>query len=469
MSRAIAILLTAVLLVPTAALADDYSDADYRDYDLDSQQRGNARQPAQLTDPAYAQAFLGAGADTFLSDAGQAVNDLRAGRLYTGAGRYVPGGSAGDPRYYYDVSSTEIAFTARTGAKLTGHVWAPIDAPGRRPGVVITSGSIQGYEAMYFWAARDLARHGYLVLTWDAQGQGRSEGVGHAPGSPAPTLDGVPFQQPANFVEATVDALEFFLSTPADPYVPPTWTAEDAAASQAAADGVEHLDAHNPLHALLDADQIGLAGHSLGGTGVGTVQQCSEEGEAWRDLTELCNDRSYPIRAVVGWDGLPAGVTPVVPAMEQNADGYFFTTTPQQSAPDPAANLGPFDAWTTAGLDAFSLTVRGGTHLEWCDLPYLLPATTYGTDMATVYTTAWFDRYLAPEDDVREAALQTLLTTAEAPADEPWSGANLSGSRASAYRLTTLADQPSVLQTLDLRATAGWAAVGDWAAIMAEG
>ncbi len=80
MSRAIAILLTAVLLVPTAALADDYSDADYRDYDLDSQQRGNARQPAQLTDPAYAQAFLGAGADTFLSDIGLSIPAGEKGR-----------------------------------------------------------------------------------------------------------------------------------------------------------------------------------------------------------------------------------------------------------------------------------------------------------------------------------------------------------------------------------------------------
>ena len=468
-SRITAALVVAMLLVPSAALADDYTDADYRDYDIDSLQRGNGRQPAQATDPAFAEAFVGAGVDTWLSDAGQAANDLRAGRLYTGAGRYVPGGSAGDPRYYYDVTSTEVAFTARTGAKLTGHVWAPVDAPGRRPGVVITSGSIQGYEAMYFWAARDLARHGYLVLTWDAQGQGRSEGVGHAPGSAMPTFDGVPFQQSANFVEATVDALEFFLSTPDAPYVPPTWTEEDAAAAREAADGVEQLDAVNPLHALLDGDTIGLAGHSLGGSGVSAVQQCSEEGTVWTTLSELCNDRSYPIRAVVGWDGLSGGVTPVVPAMDQNADGYFFNTTPQFSSPDPEANLAPFDAWTAAGLDAYSLTVRGGTHLEWCDLPYLLPATTYGTEMATVYTTAWFDRYLAPEDATRTGALDTLLTAPTADADQPESGTNLSGSRASAYRLTTLDVTPAVLETRDLRATAGWAEVGDWAAILAEG
>jgi hypothetical protein len=463
-----------VVGLPSPALADDYTDADYRDYDLDSQRRGNGRQPAQATDPAYGQAFVGAGADSWLADAGRAANDVRAGRVYTGGGRWIPGGSAGDPRAYYDVTSTEVAFTARTGAKLTGHVWAPIGAPGERPGVVITSGSIQGYEAMYFWAARDLARNGYTVLTWDAQGQGRSEGVGHAPGSPAPTMDGVPFQQPANFVEATVDALEFFLSTPDDPYVPPTWTAEEAAAAQAAAEGVEQLDGHNPLFGLLDHDRIGLAGHSLGGTGVGTVQQCSDEGEVWRTLPELCNGGSYPIRAVVGWDGLPGGVTPVVPAMDQNADGYFFSTTPQPTAPGAESNLGPFDAWSAAGLDAYSLTIRGGTHLEWCDLPYLLPATTYGTGLATFYTTAWFDRYLAPEPTTRLAALEDLLSAPEARDGEPWSGTNLSASRASAYRLTLppggagAGAGAAVAETRDLRATAGWAAVGDWAGANAE-
>jgi hypothetical protein len=464
--------LTAVPAAP--ALADDYSDADYRAYDIDAQQRGNGRQPAQLTDVDYGLAFLGAGTDSFLDDMGTVANDLRAGRIYTGGGRYIPGGSAGDPRHYYDVTRTPVAFSARTGAKLQGHVWAPVDAPGERPGIVITSGSIQGYEAMYHWAARDLARAGYLVLSWDAQGQGRSEGVGHAPGDPTPTFDGVPFQQAANFVEATVDALEFLLSTPADPYVPPTWTAEEAAEAQAAAEGVEQLDGHNPLFGLLDHENVGLAGHSLGATGAGTVQQCSDEGTVWQTLA-LCGGRSYPIRTVVGWDGLPGGVTPVVPAMDQGADGYFFNTSPAFSAPDPESSLGAFDAWTAAGLDSYSLTVRGGTHLEWCDLPYLLPATTYGTELATAYTTAWFDRYLAPEAETRAAALATLLALPTAPAEEPVSGHNLSGSRLSAYRLTTdAAGAPGdlggeVLQTRDLRAAAGWAPVGEWAEIMAEG
>ena len=139
---ALLILLLALALLPAVpAAADDYADPDYLAYDLDAMARTQGRQVAQATDPVgYGLPFIGAGIDTFISDAGQAVNDLRAGRIYGGGGRWIPGGSAGDPRFYYDVSMTEIAFTARTGAKLLGHVWAPIDAPpGPRPGVVITS------------------------------------------------------------------------------------------------------------------------------------------------------------------------------------------------------------------------------------------------------------------------------------------------------------------------------------------
>jgi alpha-beta hydrolase superfamily lysophospholipase len=54
------------------------------------------------------------------------------------------------------------------------------------PGVVITTGSVQGSERMYWWLAQDLAERGYVVLTYDVQGQGTS----------------------------TKDAIDFFLSTP---------------------------------------------------------------------------------------------------------------------------------------------------------------------------------------------------------------------------------------------------------------
>ena len=44
---------------------------------------------------------------------------------------------------------------------------------------MITTGSVQGSERMYWWLAQDLAERGYVVLTYDVQGQGRSETFPH--------------------------------------------------------------------------------------------------------------------------------------------------------------------------------------------------------------------------------------------------------------------------------------------------
>jgi len=52
------------------------------------------------------------------------------------------------------------------------------------------------------------------------------------------------------------------------------------------------------------------------------------------------------------------------------------------------------------------MTVRGGTHLEWVDVPYILPSTTYGVDMAAFYTLAWIERYAAPTAPRRASSLR---------------------------------------------------------------
>ena len=100
---------------------------------------------------------------------------------------------------------------------LTGHVWATRSGPAKRPGIVITNGSVQASETLYWFAAQALAKAGYVVLTFDPQGQGQSDEQGESPdqneGSPAQT-DGRPFY------DGTEDALNFFFSTPSHPYVP---------------------------------------------------------------------------------------------------------------------------------------------------------------------------------------------------------------------------------------------------------
>src|SRR6266513_5741979 len=86
-----------------------------------------------------------------------------------------------------------------------------------RPGIVITNGSVQADEQLYWYAAQTLAKDGYVVLTFDPQGQGQSDTQGESPdqqeGTPAQS-DGRPF------FDGTEDAIDFFLSGPTHPYEP---------------------------------------------------------------------------------------------------------------------------------------------------------------------------------------------------------------------------------------------------------
>src|SRR5689334_5817402 len=118
------------------------------------------------------------------------------------SGQLVLGWNSGNP-YRYDWfgkrgSMVSVSYTNRYGAMIQGDVFAPL--PGARdpyigkalhgpyPGVVITTGLVQGSEKMYWWLAQDLAERGYVVLTYDVQGQGRSETLPHQG-----PLDAVPF------------------------------------------------------------------------------------------------------------------------------------------------------------------------------------------------------------------------------------------------------------------------------------
>src|SRR3954465_10499563 len=128
-------------------------------------------------------------------------------------------GCAGDARLYdwadkgYGIVQP-ILFTARSGATISGHVWATKAGPAKRPGIVITNGSVQAAEQLYWFAAQTLAKSGYVVLTSDPQGQGQSDEQGEAPdqneGSPAQS-DGRPF------FDGTEDALNSSPSTPPRP------------------------------------------------------------------------------------------------------------------------------------------------------------------------------------------------------------------------------------------------------------
>jgi hypothetical protein len=351
--------------------------------------------------------------------------------------------ATGDPALYPDVDSRDFygtsgerhraAFYTRRGARLSGHLWTPADAaPGDDlPGVVITNGALGAPEPLYWWAAQALAEAGYVVLTYDLRGQGRSDGAtpDGTPGSPDPDV----------FVSNQVDAIDFFRSTPGAPYRPNV--------EYGRVDGAP-VEPFNPASDLLapgvgdagggdsgddDRGRLGIAGHSAGAVGASVVQGLDE----WPGVLN-----GNPVDALVAWDNLgdaadvddrengganvganatafaetaPSGdVEPRVPAMGQSGD-YFLTPTPHERPPDPDGRAAGFERWRDAGVPASQVVVRGGTHYEWSRVP-TFPATSwdFGNALAEHYTVAWFDRWLKrPGEDGAGDADDRLLADGE--------------------------------------------------------
>lgn len=379
----------------------------------------------QLQNPAYLPALVSASTATGVAQLlTQLANPTHPALT---AGNLVPGWNVGNP-LRADWNGTrgrmrKVAFTNRYGALLRGTVYAPLKRArdpythkrlrGPFPGVVLTEGSVQGSEGMYRWLAEDLAERGYVVLTYDVQGQGTSETLPHTTGQAFPFCNpfiakpkdemtpcpGVPFQQLNNFVVGTRDALSFFTSTKKHHYANPKHA--DA-----------RVSAYNPYWKLFDrrpdrhpytkgrTTRIAIIGHSLGASAVSKVQGIDK-----RVATVVALDKLTGPDSSGALDG--KGNKPTVPALAMQSE-YGFTVTPWElsggsslipapspKGPDPMRERATgFDAWRKAGVDSMLIVPRASTHLEYTDIPLVLPASRYGQDLSSHYVQAWLDHYL---------------------------------------------------------------------------
>lgn len=400
----------------------------------------------------------------------QYVNPLYAADLLTQAanptrpalspGQAAPGWNSGSP-YRKDWNGTRgqmtpVSFTNRYGALLHGDVFAPLPGAhdpytgkaleGPFPGVVLTTGSVQGSERMYWWLAEDLAERGYVVLTYDVQGQGRSETFPHQ-GDPedlpycslaaAPLAGeqtgcpGVPFQQTSNFVYGTQDAIDFFLSTPSAPYPNP-------------AAGSAQVDGFNPVWESFDRSpdpntvtpgrttRLAVIGHSLGALAVSYLQGVDDRIQTVVALDKLSTRAS--IAGGAEFDAL-GPLKPVVPALGLQSE-YGFNVAPYfansglfdpsgvsspTQAPDPRRELKTgFDGWKAAGVDSMVIVPRASTHLEYTDISYVLPASRWGQALSSVYTQAWLAKYLQHDPAADQQLLASSFTYLEPKASGAW-------------------------------------------------
>ncbi len=336
------------------------------------------------------------------------------GRFYTDDLCWNLGnGCAGDIRLYNWAANgygivRPVLFTARDGATISGHVWATVAGPAHRPGIVITNGSVQADEEMYWYAAQTLAKAGYVVLTFDPQGQGQSDTFGQAPdqneGVPAQT-DGRPFY------DGTEDAIDFLTSTPSHPYqpVPSCSTATSHAAKQNARVAAGLDSGFDPFWQLLNPAEIGLVGHSYGAAGVSYIAQWDPRVKAMVALDNLGGPGpkagavpgSGPSpQGSIGEAGCPAAprdrtTVPITkPALGISAD-YGLPPTPNTSLPDPRFKEQESVAYSRARVDSGEIVIRGGSHLDFSFIPnQAFGASLRGADVTDWYTTAWFDKYL---------------------------------------------------------------------------
>jgi hypothetical protein len=331
--------------------------------------------------------------------------------------------------YATEATVTPVLFYDSGCARLNGQVWRPKNLPPGTtlPGVVIQNGSVEAPQTAYWWAAQLLVRNGYVVLSFDPRGQGRSD---------QSTPDG---QQgtninPSVFWTGLVDAIDFFRSTPGTPY---------PNNAPCAASYPTTMTAYNPAYAAIDPDRLGIAGHSLGAIAVSIVQGYGAAGaDPWPGKL----DHGNPVKAAVAWDGLLAPdsftvggaagggvltlletlpvtkqaydaleqliitrgepkVAPRVPSMGQSSE-YGLVPTPFLMPPDPETHKDGYSAWKAAGVATFEFTIQGSSHYEWSLVP-TFPTTSwcpdtstgtcaggYGQPMAQHYTLAWLDRWL---------------------------------------------------------------------------
>jgi hypothetical protein len=352
----------------------------------------------QFDSPAYGYTATSQNPGLYAAQLQEQVADA-PGHIHGGLTTLIPGSQVADP--YRTLSRwtaagrgrvVQVAFTSLDGAQLRGHVVLPPASdpppPGGYPGVVITDGSVQAYENLYYWAAEGLAEAGYEVMTYDVQGQGDSDLL---PASCTPSAavlqsgsicQGVPYQQNYNFFQGAEDSLSFFLSTPSHHYG----------------------GSFNPDSAELNAGDVGIAGHSLGAAAVSEVGQCDNRVKtiiAWDDLSAItsCNDVTIPAQ-------YRSKTLLRVPALALTND-YLFNPQPETSPPDPHSKDAGYQQLVKAGLDSEIVTFRGATHLTYTYVPNVLPASELAERMAFYYTLAWFDRYLRGDQSAEDRLVAT--------------------------------------------------------------
>ena len=216
--------------------------------------------------------------------------------------------------------------------------------PGHRPAVVLAHGN-GGNQCALAWAARLLAAHGYVALTFTRA-------------TTEPTMQ----QKVADHTLAVRQAAAY-LRSPA-----------------------------NPWHAYIDPTRLGLAGHSLGARAVSSAQQGTPGVRAIVALDNLMGFQLGDPGIPLACPSPPTGpITPRVPALG------FASDVPCLSDPATTDKLSGFRTWKAAGKPTMELVMRHFVHLDFTGQFAETPANAGRVQKLRrtgYYLLAWFDRWL---------------------------------------------------------------------------
>jgi hypothetical protein len=315
-----------------------------------------------------------------------------------------------------------VSFENRYGETLKGHLYRPLQGEGPFPAVVIVSGAGNA-ESSYWWAAEDLAEHGYVALTFDPQGQGESDadpderycdpnGAWRGPQELGLREQGAcAGQNPdGEDVQENQEQAVFIAQAKTghvDPEsIGPTYRALAPRFIFGAFDATAFLlSGANPWRAAIDASRVGVAGHSLGSYAADMVGN---------------GDPHHRFRAAVAMDAYYANdldVQPRVPTliMQSEQEAFIGPHPTPPAEPRSPRTLHPtrstYAQFGERGVDAGFVVLRASTHDEFTDLAR--PASRVGQRTASRLLLAWMDEYVAG----RPGTTRLLARTADDSAD----------------------------------------------------
>ena len=310
----------------------------------------------------------------------------------------------------------DIQLANRYGARMDGELFLPADdrkAP--FPLVMLLPGG-NGNEQQYRGTTQTLAENGYAVLGVGVQGD-----YGSALAGDPKFCEPGPWQEPqemgirekgpcagqdpaAEEPASTLETAELLASREVPEGGLPFYEEVKARKTFGALDWLAWAgDPENPYRKWIDAERIGIVGHSLGAHGA---------------LLAGNGDPQQRVDAVVALDGygrLNGTAGPRVPTLFQHAEGNELGG-PARRRPEPESLPGHRDArlFQKAGVPVMAVTLGGSTHndFNWIPAnvaPVALNASRDGERVSVHYTLAWFDRWLKPGGKTRKAATRRLL------------------------------------------------------------